>query len=607
METATMVGRVDQSGVDIIVPGTPGRLKRNRHRSLVSYKEDREVSLPELRQSTLNLDRNQPLPTSLQSDFIPAELLLALTEISPPQEQLGPTSKQKRSPSTVMKKSPANMWNFPTRRSKYKHLTDSTPCICGAGQDISFLYDVPGDQGKSEKPNLGDNSELRHDEAGESKHMIQLPDTLIPSEYHIVKNKGVLGLDYFDDKYGLELKDHEKHLVLFPSMHPTTRFEVLQLRKTMFEMLDKIGIDDEFEEVKGPTQMHSLLELMKKEQNIYNIIFHELIRQVSVHCIERGALLAEVRDRYSRLLNRVPRQIKGLHEEVLAQRALDRRLTEELLRFKTTISFLTSELTEVKEHDREVTIQANQALDDLKTALGESQRNAALLAEYHDLYELQRQRLERQVGILSSEKELWSTAAYSLALKVTEEHSLNTAKRLHVSEKAWAKLANHFTVLLSDRDTEVLIKLQSYTDTFRDILDTFSQKAMQHERSVREKLTNVMGEMHGVKIDFQKNMFGTGGDLQNIPDMEKVTKIYCDIKRWGAVCSDEMECFGGEALLSGQDTLRRVTAQVEGWTDCAIQLFSRHNPDGATEHPNHAGMLRITEVCWHVGGNSEGK
>ena len=89
---------------------------------------------------------------------------------------------------------------------------------------------------------------------------------------------------------------------------------------------------------------------------------------------------------------------------------------------------------------------------------------------------------------------------------MTEEHSLNTAKRLHVSEKAWAKLANHFTVLLSDRDTEVLIKLQSYADTFHDILDTFSQNAMQHERSVREKLTNVMGEMHGVKIDFQKNM-----------------------------------------------------------------------------------------------------
>ena len=28
---------------------------------------------------------------------------------------------------------------------------------------------------------------------------IQLPDTLIPKEYHIVKNKGVLGLDYFEE------------------------------------------------------------------------------------------------------------------------------------------------------------------------------------------------------------------------------------------------------------------------------------------------------------------------------------------------------------------------------------------------------------------------
>jgi len=28
--------------------------------------------------------------------------------------------------------------------------------------------------------------------------------------------------------------------------------------------------------------MHQLLELIKKEQNIYNVVFHELIRQVNV-------------------------------------------------------------------------------------------------------------------------------------------------------------------------------------------------------------------------------------------------------------------------------------------------------------------------------------
>ncbi len=69
-----------------------------------------------------------------------------------------------------------------------------------------------------------------------------------------------------------------------------------------------------------------------------------------------------------------------MHEEIIAQRALDRRLTEELLQFKTTISYLTelafvllslnincvlnwsvnlnSELTHVKQHDKMISEQA---------------------------------------------------------------------------------------------------------------------------------------------------------------------------------------------------------------------------------------------------------
>lgn len=59
-----------------------------------------------------------------------------------------------------------------------------------------------------------------------------------------------------------------------------------------------------------PPQMHKLIELIEKEQTIYNVVFHELIRQVSVQCVERGELLAELRRRYANLLDRVPRQIK---------------------------------------------------------------------------------------------------------------------------------------------------------------------------------------------------------------------------------------------------------------------------------------------------------
>ena len=46
------------------------------------------------------------------------------------------------------------------------------------------------------------------------------------------------------------------------------------------------------------------------------------------------------RERYVALLDRIPRQLKGLHTETLAQRALDRRLTEEIICFKGSLTQL---------------------------------------------------------------------------------------------------------------------------------------------------------------------------------------------------------------------------------------------------------------------------
>lgn len=52
--------------------------------------------------------------------------------------------------------------------------------------------------------------------------------------------------------------------------------------------------------------MEGLMELVRVEQNIYNIVFHEVIRQVTVSCAERGQLLAKLRlaaDAFGQQLN----------------------------------------------------------------------------------------------------------------------------------------------------------------------------------------------------------------------------------------------------------------------------------------------------------------
>ena len=69
------------------------------------------------------------------------------------------------------------------------------------------------------------------------------------------------------------------------------------------------------------------------------------------------------------------------------------------------------------------------------------------------------------VGKLTEERDLWSSAAYTLSLKVTDKHSLNTAKKLHLCEKAWAKLSRHFAIFLSEKDSIQVSVSEALTPT----------------------------------------------------------------------------------------------------------------------------------------------
>ncbi|XP_060065790.1 axonemal dynein light chain domain-containing protein 1-like [Ylistrum balloti] len=564
----------------------------------------KEGLLPELKNSENQVDRTKPLPTSLQSDFLPEDVLFALTQPPPVRDQLGPPNRARNLSTTSVqtRPPPASVWGH-KRRERFKHLTENTPCVCGAGNDISFLYDVPKPEVGLERPDKIDKSQVRKEHLDKQRKPLVLPDTLIPDEYHVVKNRGVMGIEFHEDKYSNQVEDHEKHLVMFPSMKPSSRYEVLQLKKTLGEMLERAGVNDAEKEIKGPTQMHNLMELIKKEQDIYNVVFHELIRQTSVECVERGELLADLRLKYKELLNKVPQQIKSLHEEVMAQRALDRRLTEELMRFKSTISILTSELSAVKEHDRKVTKEAAQAQEDLRTALMEAQKNASLLAEYHDLYELQRKRLEGQVLMLTEERELWSQAAYSLALKVTAEANLVTAKRLHVSEKSWAKLATHFTILLSDKDTELLARLQGHVEKWRDLVEDFNMVLIMREDEMK---TNISGLRSGIERwmnDIRNLYFGDllfsyctkDGHFIKAPEDDRLGMLLEDIRRWEDVLGRESEKFGGDTLLNGQEQLMVIRRQMDGWTDNALKVFNRHRKEPNVNHPSQDSMNILNE------------
>ncbi|KAL5483818.1 hypothetical protein EMCRGX_G020233 [Ephydatia muelleri] len=564
--------------------------------------QNRSLSLPEVRPGTQTAKEKRagcilpyidsfksPVPAGSlpAADCLPQELLLSLKR----QRGADPALKGKSlalasrapSPTAPSTHPPANVWHYPKRWRRLKHLTDHTPCVCGAGRDISFLYD----------------SETAHDDDTEQA-TASLPATLIPEEYHIVKHPGVHGLEFHTDTHTSQTENHDHHMTIFPSMKPTGRQEVVALKHTMDMLLKEAGIPETIEDsdLCGPSQMHHLLDLVHKEQVIYNICFHEIIRQVTVHCAERGELLANLRQRYNNLIDRIPRQVKSLHDEVMAQRALDKRLTAELKKFKSTISSLAQELASVKEHDFEVTEQSKEVYDNLSTALVESEKNSNLLVEYHNLYELQRKRLETHITNLTAECTLWRETSHSLAHTVAERLSLQSVQRLQLGEEAWSKMATHFAILLTDQDTKQVTDVHSNMRQWRDRVVNMAQRLQDMENAIAEKVAVVEERLTSWNDQFKD----TAEDTKVILSRKQMEGLWSDLKSWQDTFTKGLEQFGGEVLHERQQEIKQLRALVQTLTDTAAQLFTRHKclPDSPSCPEHDTLLVLVTSIETHM-------
>ncbi|XP_078075319.1 axonemal dynein light chain domain-containing protein 1 [Mustelus asterias] len=556
-----------------------------------TYKPDSDIctclkqqtELPKLKDKPQAIDQHPP--ASLQDDYIPEEILLSLTTVTNTccrDELLGKVTKNKTHKDLKLHgvRPTDPVWHHPSRRTKFKYLIDQPVSLARAGRDISFLCDAVYSKcsEKSVPPvsTTMDKSAVRAQlEKQPILRQFDIPESLVPDEYHIVKNKGVLGLEYYEDKYTTLLEDHEKKLRVFPSMKPSGRVEAIQLSQVMDAMLEKVGFNEDNEQqFKEETQMHHLLDLVKKEQNIYNIVFHELIRQISVDCAERGELLSKIRERYVSLLDYIPRHLSNMHNEIMMQRVLDKQLIVELFVFQNAVEKLNSELGELRERDHMVAKTIEKTQMDLTDALLDAQKNANMLGEYHQLYELQRKRLISQVNALTQEKDWWNEAAYSLALKVIEEQGLKLVHDLQVSEKLWVKIAQHFAVVLGTKDAEDQTKLQEITEQWRKQMTTFVKNLENVENSSQAKL-------EGILKDFKKwhkylsQKIGSPRGIKSIAK-DQLRNLRNDLKDWHELITEDYARYEGSSFLTTQEALTDIVQLQHDWTDLSLTLFERH-------------------------------
>eukprot|EP00818_Percolomonas_sp_WS_P008755 CAMPEP_0117456066 /NCGR_PEP_ID=MMETSP0759-20121206/11685_1 /TAXON_ID=63605 /ORGANISM="Percolomonas cosmopolitus, Strain WS" /LENGTH=1125 /DNA_ID=CAMNT_0005249393 /DNA_START=270 /DNA_END=3648 /DNA_ORIENTATION=+ len=108
---------------------------------------------------------------------------------------------------------------------------------------------------------------------------LNLPPTKIPEEFHVNENSPIVTDQKKESTFDPETGIWNTHT--FPSKIPTSRVEVVHLSKAFEQMIHA---------VKETTKMNSIEELTAL-MDVLDAVGTEVVRQVHVHCAERGVLL----------------------------------------------------------------------------------------------------------------------------------------------------------------------------------------------------------------------------------------------------------------------------------------------------------------------------
>ena len=123
-------------------------------------------------------------------------------------------------------------------------------------------------------------------------HPSNVPTSVIPDAFRIMiespfptREPHFYSLFGNDDNWSYNSATRQFEAVLFPSKVPAGRRDVLLLHAWVNDMISRL---------KQTSTTLQEEEMLKDAQLLFSVAFHEIIRQVSVHCLERGYLMGKI-------------------------------------------------------------------------------------------------------------------------------------------------------------------------------------------------------------------------------------------------------------------------------------------------------------------------
>ena len=331
--------------------------------------------------------------------------------------------------------------------------------------DTSFLLDRPG---HGQIPSRGAQTS-------------QIPPSVIPPQHYLVESSPVPPPEV--DKYAVEYDSEAKlwHTTVFPALRPSGRRDVLLLERWLNTMLESQRLDN-----MGP------IEVLSQVQDIFSMCFNEIVRQVSVHCVERGRLMHAIWSRYCELfehLSTITRRDRAQYDAALEE--LNNDNTVQVRRMKVDATDATSQLMHSCQELNNEILKLQRELastqEDLKTALRQKEKTKTDFGRIREyLRDAEKKTKEQDRNVARLTRELRETRLERDRIEASFRFQLAMAQRKNNSELAEdekgmfvnrdlsARLHAQITASLDSLEphAETNASLTALMETLEDFVDT---------------------------------------------------------------------------------------------------------------------------------------
>eukprot|EP00055_Hartaetosiga_balthica_P015014 m.86188 g.86188 ORF g.86188 m.86188 type:complete len:741 (-) comp8755_c0_seq7:255-2477(-) len=267
-----------------------------------------------------------------------------------------------------------------------------------------------------------------------------------------------------------------------------TRTAIVREMVASDNLLQRVLLDDSslpFNDNHESEDAEEMLTLIVEEGKLLDKCTAEISKRVAPMSATDAHYITRLRRRYNTLLHQVPKAATLLHEENALITAINTHLSNALHEFHEEVAASRSLVETCKKRIKEIQSPMEKIQYDQPTDY--TQTPTDIKHELHDLYELQRSRLIKDMEKLRGERDKWCESAFQLASAVAEKRHFETMKRLQLHQTTWNTSALRFCGQLTGDGNAVVIVVKEKLQEWKRLINIMQRKLTDDERQIKRQ------------------------------------------------------------------------------------------------------------------------